>query len=166
MLILYQLTDMTKPKFFDPAGSKNDPQENDPQRRVTKLMKRILTHFRAAMDEQLRPYGVTTAQIRLLGAIASAPGSSGAELARRCEITPQTAQVLIERAEESGWIIRSKDAVNERILIASLTLDGEKLLKMADRVLRKLERRLWTDIPLESIDSLSGTLEQCLRNIS
>jgi len=118
------------------------------------------------MDEKLRPYGVTTAQIRLLASISCAPGSSGAELARRCEITPQTAQVLIERAEQSGWIIRSKDAVNERILIASLTPAGKKLLKTADRVLRKIERRLWVDIPPQSIASLTATLERCLKNIS
>ena len=99
---------------------------HDSQRKVAKLMKRILTHFRAAMDEELKPYGVTSAQIKLLWAIRNAPGSSGAQVARICEVTPQTAQELILKAEEGGWIVRGKDSVNERIVTAALTRRGRR----------------------------------------
>jgi MarR family transcriptional regulator, organic hydroperoxide resistance regulator len=160
---------MRKPESGETQALKNalceDPQDN-PERRLTKLMKRILIHLRASMDEKLRPYGVTTAQIRILAAISAAPGSSGAELARHCEITPQTTQVFLQRAEQAGWIVRSKDAVNDRILIASLTPEGEKLLKTSDRILRSIERRLWTGIPPRSIATLTSLLEHCLSNIS
>jgi MarR family transcriptional regulator, organic hydroperoxide resistance regulator len=136
------------------------------QRRVTKLMKRILGQFRALMDEKLRPYGVTTAQIRLLSALRAAPGSSGAQLARQCEVTPQSAQALIQRAEESGWIVRGKDRVNDRIVTASLTPAGEELLTIADRLLASIEAKLWQKIPPTAIDELTEVLEKCLHNIS
>jgi DNA-binding MarR family transcriptional regulator len=137
----------------------------DRKRRAAKLMKRILTHFRAAMDEELRPYGATSAQVRLLAAIRQAPGSSGAQLSRECEVTPQTVQALIERGEEAGWILRGKDSVNERIVTAALTPVGEELMNTADRVIKDFETRVWRGIPAPAIDGLIEVLEQCLRNI-
>ena len=141
----------------------NPVEEN--RRRATKLVKRIFIQFRTLMDEQLRPYGATAAQIRLLMAIRSAPGSSGAELARRCEVTPQSAQNLIEKAEESGWIKRSKDSVNERIVTASLTPEGERLLKVADGFIRAIEARAWKDLPPRQLENVIEVFEHCLDNL-
>jgi DNA-binding MarR family transcriptional regulator len=141
----------------------NEIEEN--RRRATKLMKRIFMQFRALMDEKLRPYGATTAQVRLLTAIRSAPGSSGAELARQCEVTPQTAQSLIQKAEKAGWIRRSKDDVNERIVTAALTPSGEKLLHVADRFIRNIEANIWKDVSPRTLGSLIEVLEQCLQNL-
>jgi DNA-binding MarR family transcriptional regulator len=147
--------------------SKRTPNEfHESQRRVTKLMKRILAQFRTLMDEKLRPYGVTTAQIRLLSALRNAPGSSGAHLARQCEVTPQSAQALIQRAEEAGWIVRGKDSVNDRIVTASLTPAGSDMLKIADRLMASIEAKLWQQIPAPAIDELIEVLEKCLHNIS
>jgi len=142
----------------------NEFQES--RRRATKLMKRILMQLRASMDERLRPYGVTSAQLQILWAIRNAPGSSGAELSRLCEVTPQSAQALIQRAEDSGWIVREKDSVNDRILTASLTAEGEELLKVADRLLREIEARLWDDIAPPEVEGLIELLEKCLGNIN
>lgn len=139
---------------------------DETKRRVTKLMKRILTRFRALMDEKLRPYGATTAQIRLLSALRNAPESSGAQLARQCEVTPQSAQALIQRAQDAGWIVRRKDSVNDRIVTSSLTPAGSELLKIADRLLASIETKLWLEIPAPAIDELIEVLEKCLLNIS
>jgi DNA-binding MarR family transcriptional regulator len=141
-------------------------ESNPDRRRAAKLMKRIVMHFQASVDEELRPYGATIAQVRLLWAIRNAPGSSGAHLSRECEVTPQTTQALLERAEESGWIVRGKDSVNERIVTASLTSAGEELLLLADRHVKALEARLWKGIPATAIDELIELLEKCLHNIS
>jgi MarR family transcriptional regulator, organic hydroperoxide resistance regulator len=135
------------------------------RRQATKLVKRIFFQFRALVDEELRPCGATIAQIRLLLAIRSAPGSSGAQLARQCEVTPQSAQALIEKAEESGWIVRSKDSVNERIVTASLTSEGDKLLKIAERSIRNLEAKTWKDVSPQTLKRLVKVFEQCLQNL-
>ena len=145
---------------------KRSSQEiHDSQRKVAKLMKRILTHFRAAMDEELKPYGVTSAQIKLLWAIRNAPGSSGAQVARICEVTPQTAQELIQKAEEGGWIVRGKDSVNERIVTASLTPEGDEMLQRADKVVSVIEAKFWKGVQVTAIDGMIEVLEQCLRNV-
>jgi MarR family transcriptional regulator, organic hydroperoxide resistance regulator len=138
---------------------------DDDRRRATRLVKRIFIQFRMLMDERLRPCGATTAQIRLLLAIRSAPGSSGAELARQCEVTPQSAQALIQKAEESGWIIRGKDSMNERIVTASLTPAGEKLLRVAERSIRNLEAKAWKDVSPRALGNLIQVFERCLKNL-
>lgn len=146
------------------TASTNKLQER--RRRAAKLMKRIMLHFRTLLDEELRPYGVTTAQIQLLRVISDAPGSSGAHLSRLCGVTPQTSQALIQRAEEGGWIVRGKDSVNDRIVTASLTAAGEDLLATADGIVRGIEARLWEGIPPAAIDGLIEMLERCLGNLA
>jgi len=136
------------------------------QRRAAKLMKRIMVQIRFMMDEKLQPYGATMAQIRLLSAIRNAPGSSGAQLARQCEVTPQTVQVLIRRAQEAGWIVRGKDSVNGRIVTTFLTVGGEQLLEVADGLMKEIEARVWRGIGHTAVDQFNEVLERCMLNIS
>jgi DNA-binding MarR family transcriptional regulator len=136
------------------------------KRRAVQLMKRILVGFRARLDEELRPQGVTTAQLQVLHAIKSVPGSSGAQLARVCYVTPQTVQALIERTEKDGWIERHKDKGNDRVLATSLTDAGEKLLRDAEAAVKRVEKKMWVGVSEEEISTLGGVLERCLGNIA
>jgi DNA-binding MarR family transcriptional regulator len=129
------------------------------------MMKRLLVHFRGQMDEQLRPHGVTTAQLQILKLIRDEPGTSGAELARACHITPQSAQALVKHLETDGWIRREKDRVSDRILNAYLTPAGESLLETAQKAWTEIEARLWQGIDEGSIAKLNSLLERCLANV-
>jgi len=134
-------------------------------RRAAQMMKRIMIHFRSKMDEQLRPQGVTTAQLHVMKVIRDEPGGSGAQLARACHVTPQSAQALLKGLENDGWITRTKDRVNDRILIAQLTPNGEELLQTAEKLARVIEKRLWRGVPVEAVEALNGVLAQCLENL-
>ena len=134
-------------------------------RRAAQMMKRIMVHFRSQMDEQLRPQGVTTAQLHVLKVIRDEPGASGAQLARACYVTPQSAQALLKGLENDGWITRTKDRINDRILIAQLTPSGEALLENAEKLARVIEKRLWRGVELEAVEALNGVLAQCLGNL-
>ena len=138
----------------------------DPRRRTVQMMRRLLVDFRGQLDEELRPYGVTTAQLKLLWAIRQEPGSSGAQLSRMCEVTPQSAQSLIQKAEADGWIIRAKDKLNDRILTASLTPAGEEMLKTAERVVQIVEERLWHGVSPATLAQMSEVFERCLTNLA
>lgn len=128
-------------------------------------MKRILIHFRGQIDEELRPQGVTTAQLQVLKSIREKPGVSGAELARACYVTPQSAQALLKGLEVGGWIVRNKDRVNDRILIAKLTPSGEELLETAEKLARVIERKLWQGVSSEAVEALNAVLAQCMENL-
>jgi DNA-binding MarR family transcriptional regulator len=129
------------------------------------MMKRIMIHFRSQMDEKLRPQGVTTAQLHVLKVIRDEDGASGAELARACYVTPQSAQALLKNLEDGGWITRTKDQVNDRILIARLTPSGGELLDSAERLARVIEKKLWDGVPDGAVQALNKTLIQCLENL-
>ena len=134
-------------------------------RRAAQTMKRIMIHFRSQMDEELRPQGVTTAQLHVLKVIRDEYGASGAQLARACYVTPQSAQALLKGLENGGWITRTKDPVNDRILIAKLTLSGGELLDSAERLARVIEKKLWHGVPDGAVQTLNKTLMRCLANL-
>ena len=134
-------------------------------RRAAQTMKRIMIHFRSQMDEKLRPQGVTTAQLHVLKVIRDEPGGSGAQLARACYVTPQSAQALLKSLEDGRWILRTKNPMNERILIAQLTPSGLELLETAERLARVIEKRLWHGVPDSGVEALNRTLMRCLANL-
>jgi DNA-binding MarR family transcriptional regulator len=147
------------------ARSKSGKDRQAETRRAAQMMKRILIHFRSQMDEKLRPQGVTTAQLQVLKVIRDEPGGSGAKLARACYVTPQSAQALLKSLENGGWITRTKDPENERILIAQLTPSGMELLDTAERLARVIETRLWQGVPDSVVETLNRTLMRCLANL-
>jgi DNA-binding MarR family transcriptional regulator len=147
------------------VSKKNRKERQAEKRRAAQLMKRIQVHFRSQMDEKLRPQGVTTAQLQVLKVVRDEPGVSGAQLARACYVTPQSAQTLLTGLEEDGWIVRSRDRGNDRILAVRLTPDGEKLLLTAEKAAKVIEGKLWRGVAESSIEALNGVLEQCLANL-
>jgi DNA-binding MarR family transcriptional regulator len=148
-----------------PDSVKNTKNRQAETRRAAQMMKRIMIHFRSQMDEKLRPQGVTTAQLQVLKVIRDAPGGSGAQLARACYVTPQSAQALLKSLEDGGWITRTKDPLNDRILIAQMTPSGMELMDTAERLARVIEKRLWHGVPDSGVNALNRTLMQCLANL-
>lgn len=134
-------------------------------RRAIQGMKRILLRFRAQMDEQLRPQRVTIAQMQVLFAVRNAPGSSGAQLARACYITPQTTQALLKHLERGGFITRGKHAVNDRIVTATVTPAGERLVEAVEKDAALLQEKIWKGISGIEVAQINGLLDKCLENL-
>ena len=87
-------------------------------------LKRAQQALRAAMDEALRPQGLTTPQYAVLTALEAEAGLSGAELARRCFVTPQTMNEIVAGLEARGWVTRRRHAEHGRVLQTFLTDQG------------------------------------------
>ncbi len=134
-------------------------------RRSAMLMRRVLLGFKARLDDELRPKNVTTAQLRFLTEVKERPGGSNAQMARACYVTPQSAQAMLVRAVEHGWVARGKSAENDRLVTARLTPEGERLLAYADAVLAKLEAEVWTGVSVKELRAMSETLERGLVNL-
>ena len=128
-------------------------------------MKRILQAFRARVDDEFRSQGVTMAQLQVLFAVRAQPGSSGAQLARICHITPQTVQALLKHLEKRELIVRGKDPVNDRIVTTSLTAAGEKLAESIEKSSLPLHRKLWQGVTDHELDQLNDVLARCLANL-
>ena len=134
-------------------------------RRGNTLMRRLLLGFKGRLDDELRSRNVTNAQLRFLTEVKERPGASGAQMARACFVTPQSAQVMMVRAVERGWVIRGKDAENDRLVTARLTPAGERLLVYADAVLARMELEVWNGVALADLKAMNRMLERGLANL-
>ena len=128
------------------------------------------THYllRAAIDDALRPFGLTVQQVSVLVALRFSPGLSGADLARRSAVAPQSMVDAIAQLEARGLIERTPDRSRGRTLQAVLTPRGEELLRacrpamaaVEERALAALapdERRQLRDLLARSLASLQQT---------
>ncbi len=156
LLIGYQLADM---------DSKTSNKKDIEVRRMGKLMRRMIVGFKARLDEGLKDHAVTMAQLRFLHEVRERPGASGARVARACFVTPQSAQAMLTRGVERGWIVRGKDPENERLVTLRLTPAGRKLLEYAEGVAQGIEAEVWAGISVKELQAVSGILERGLGNL-
>lgn len=98
------------------------------------LIDNLLWHLKQAwyfsltkINEAVSEHGVSTAQIGMLRQLASEPGLSGAELARRLLISPQGVQLALKSLESRGLVERRPDPAHGRILRVYLTDKGRKV---------------------------------------
>jgi DNA-binding MarR family transcriptional regulator len=76
-----------------------------------------------ALDRALADHDVTGGQYLILSLVSREGGRSSAELARRAYITPQSMNEVIAALEHKGYIRRTENPDNRRILQVSLTRD-------------------------------------------
>src|SRR3981081_1710824 len=88
-----------------PEESRLDPWQDTPKP-IGDLLKRVQHSLRLAMDEKLREYELSTPQYAALWALGREPGLSGAELARRCFVRPQTMSEILANLEGRNLVER------------------------------------------------------------
>jgi MarR family transcriptional regulator, organic hydroperoxide resistance regulator len=164
MLIGYQEADMDSEKKIKRSTQYPNRREAE-LRRSNMLMRRLLLGFKGRLDDELRARNVTTAQLRFLTEVKEKPGSTGAQVARACYMTPQSAQAMLARAVERGWVVRGTNAENHRLVTARLTPAGERLLEYADGVLARFELEVWNGVSMSDLKTMNGLLERGLDNI-
>jgi DNA-binding MarR family transcriptional regulator len=155
-LIEYQLADM---------DSEMQPRRAAEIRRGSSLMRQLLVGLKGRLDDELRAKHVTSAQLRFLHEVKEHPGSSGAQMARACYVTPQSAQAMMARAVERGWVVRGSDAENHRLVTARLTPAGERLLAYADGVLARLEAEVWSGVAVRDLKDMNSIIERAINNL-
>ena len=134
-------------------------------RRCTKSLRELLVGYRSLLEDALRGEGLTLAQLRLLSAIQEQHDVSGATIARSCQVTPQTLQAMLTRAEREGWITREISASNHRIVTAALTKKGEAALERGAAAAADIEEKIWTGVSAGVLDRLNSTLQHGIANL-
>lgn len=134
-------------------------------RLCTKSLREILLGYRALLEDALRAEGLTLPQLRLLKAIHEQKGVSGAGLARTCQITPQTLQAMLTRAVREKWIVRGISERNHRILTASLTGKGQKLLDRGLAMAAEIEATLWAGVSVGDLVQNNTVLARGVENL-
>jgi DNA-binding MarR family transcriptional regulator len=107
--------------------------------RLGYALKRAQHALRSAMDETLRPLGLTSSQYAVLSALELNPGISNAALARAAFVTAQTMQGIVANLEKAALLKRKEDPTHGRILKGLLTRKGENVLSDAHERVARVE---------------------------
>lgn len=95
-----------------------------------------------AMEDALRPLGLTLSQFSVLNQIDQILGQTNADLARKAFITPQSMQGVLANLERAGLITRRADEDHGRRQIAQLTKSGIRELERARLAVRAIDEKL------------------------
>ncbi len=106
------------------------------------LLKEASSALRAAMEEVLRPLGMTITHYSCLELLSQRPGLSNSELARGAFVTRQSRNVLLQALEREGLVTRPAEAPVGKALPARLTGRGRESLAKATIAVRSVEVRM------------------------
>lgn len=106
------------------------------------LLKEAASALRLAMEDVLRPLGMTITHYSCLELLAQRPGLSNSDLARGAFVTRQTMNTLLLSLERDGLVTRPERPLSGRTLPARLTPAGEQSLRAASHAVRGVEERM------------------------
>ncbi|MEU6853644.1 MarR family transcriptional regulator [Actinacidiphila alni] len=106
------------------------------------LLKEASSTLRTAMEEVLRPLGMTVTHYSCLELLAQRPGLSNSELARGAFVTRQSMNVLLQTLERDGYVTRPAAPPVGKALPARLTPSGRRSLEKASAAVRSVEIRM------------------------
>ena len=129
--------------------------------RVGYELKRAQHALRVEMDGALRRVGLTTPQYAALAVLEGEPGLSGAELARRCFVTPQTMNGILVNLENAGMVKRGPHPEHGRVLRAYLTGEGEAMVSRAHAPIEAIGERMLAGLEEDERGRLLCALHDC-----
>ncbi|MEU5696281.1 MarR family transcriptional regulator [Actinosynnema sp. NPDC020468] len=112
------------------------------------LLKEASSALRTAMEEVLRPLGMSVTHYSCLELLAQRPGLSNSELARGAFVTRQTMNVLLQGLEREGHVTRGEATVG-KVLPVRLTARGRRVLGKASAAVRGVEVRMTGGLSVE-----------------
>src|SRR5690606_23323867 len=102
----------------------------------------------------------------VLRALSQESGLSGAALARRCMVTPQTMSSVLSTLEGRGLVERKPHPVHGHVVEVHLTPEGRSLLTRADEVVEAIEARLAAAFSPEETETLLSYLGRGLEALA
>lgn len=131
----------------------------DPERpHTTYLIGRLDRIVRRALEDRLRPHGVTLLGYTALTVLAVRPGLSNAQLARRSFMTPQGMNQAIAVLAERGLVRRSPYEDNRRKQRIDLTESGRRVVAECSAVVEEYEQELLRLLDPEAREQLNALL--------
>ena len=137
----------------------------DVEPRLSYVIARLERALRAAINDRVKPHGLTTLQYTTLSLLGTRGELSNAQLARRSYMTPQAMSEVIEALEGKGLIRRDPHPNHRRIYPAALTAKGRKVLGECDRAVDELEEQVLRDLSPTERAGLADGLMTAVRSL-
>ena len=98
-------------------------------------IKQVQQQIHIAMEDALRPLSLNISQYNVLKNLEALSPTTGAELARKAFVTPQTMHTILMNMEKKGFIKRSILSGNSKSFAVFTTTTGGYALKDAEKAL-------------------------------
>ena len=129
------------------------------------LVKEASSALRTAMEEVLRPLGMSITHYSCLELLAQRPGSSNSELARGAFVTRQSMNVLLQSLEREGYVTRPAEAPVGKVLPTRLTPRGRRQLEKASAAVRSVEVRMLAGMTEPEQAAAFRSLQSMIRSL-
>ncbi|MCJ7576085.1 MAG: MarR family transcriptional regulator [Dehalococcoidia bacterium] len=128
--------------------------------RLWLLLHRVHDGIVLCEDSIFGKYGLTTEKFSVLAAVKSRGGSlKPSELAQIVARSPNSISMLVDRMVKAGWVKRTRDRKDRRVVNVSLTGNGEKALGPAGPAGWEFIQKILSPLSYKDKQALTGMLE-------
>jgi DNA-binding MarR family transcriptional regulator len=128
--------------------------------RVTWALRRAELAVQAVKEQRLRTLGMAVAHYSLLISVHVHPGLTGAEVARRLNVTPQAVASLVDRLESRGQLERRSHPRHRHVQELHLTDAGREALRLGESAVAEVEQKITTQLGHADTLRLKDLLER------
>ncbi len=152
----------TKTVSADAATVFYRPESYNPDESAAYLMRRILNCMAGEIDQALEPRGLTHAQWVPLLKLHWGNASTGAELARECQLDAGAMTRMLDRLEAKGLVTRVRSSSDRRVVNLALTPEGRATASQIPQVLCKVQNEMLQPLSVDEWQQLRGLLSRVL----
>lgn len=121
------------------------------------------THRRMSAEmAEYKEHGLTGPQFFMLNMISFEGPTKVARLAERMEVKPSATTVMLDRLEQSGFIVREMDKNDRRAVIVSLTPKGKDVLKQVKKESNEILSRFLSVLSDDELETFTHLYEKLI----
>jgi MarR family transcriptional regulator for hemolysin len=121
--------------------------------------------FERALNEELKPHGITLRQCQVLGWLALDGELTQSQLADRLRIEPPTLVRILDRMEDAGWIARHADPEDRRKKLIRATRRVKPVWERIRECIRTVRAKALEGIAPEDVQTTRRVLQQMHGNL-
>ncbi len=139
---------------------KKPADADDPEQRFCYVLWQTQRAAERLLADALQPLGVTLALFGILKHLQRVPKLTGAELARRLDVTPQSVSSAVAQARALGWVKSVSHAMHRGLVELELTAAGKKMSAAAMQRVTAIEKRISADLGADEKAQLIALLRR------
>jgi MarR family transcriptional regulator, organic hydroperoxide resistance regulator len=126
---------------------------------VVQKLVRVLQMFER---DQVKPYGFTSTQCYVLLEILKVQSLTMNELSDKLNLNSSTMTRVIDNLVRDGYITRTRDEVDRRIVLVSLTNEGIEAAKTLNESVNNYYKKIIAGIPEGQVDNVLNSVNLLL----